>query len=105
MIRTAALLLAALISTSAFAAPNVAREEAFVLDLVRSSILDESDNMHTGVKKGATQYSVILDENNDEIGYAVVVTIAGYSYEQGNYEQTFRVETRHGGIVKVERVK
>lgn len=99
------LLLLALISSSAVAAPNVTQEENLVLELVRSNILDESDNMHTGVKKGATQYSVIRDENNDEIGYAVVVTIAGYTYEKGNYEETYRVETVRGSVSKIVRVK
>jgi hypothetical protein len=104
MIRKSLLLLA-LISSTAFAAPNFAKEEALVLDLVRSSILDESDNMHTQVKQGATQYAAILDENNDEIGYSVTVTVEGYSYEKGNYEEAYKVETINGSVSKIVRVK
>lgn len=105
MIRNAIVALALLASTAAFAAaPNFAKEESLVLGLVRSTILDEADQMHTQVKKG-TQATAIRGEYNDVIGYSLLITVEGYSYEQGNYEQTFRVETENGNVAKIERVK
>jgi hypothetical protein len=103
MIRNSLIALALLASVSAHAAPNVSAQEAMVLDLVRSSILDEADSMHTQVKKGATQVATLNDDSG-VIGYQLTITVEGYSYEKGNYEETYVVNTTvDGGVTKIVR--
>lgn len=105
MIRTAVIFGFAALSSLAHAAPNFAAEENMVLQLDRSSILDESDAMHTQVKKSATQYSVLKDETGREIGYRLQISIEGYTYEEGQTLRTYVVETKGGAVTKIERIK
>lgn len=103
MIRTSLFLLAALFSLNSFAASQFADEEKLALKLVRESILDEADQMHTQVKKGATKYEKITDETGVETGHAVEVTVEGYTYLEGETKTVIRFEYTGNSISNIVR--